>query len=268
MEEIKQETRLSSQVYWDEVLANAKLPRINTPKAYHYNVTMRHIDKYMRSPDYKTLLEIGCGSSGWLPYFALTYGLKVSGLDYSEIGCKLAEENLKLQKIDYDEIICEDLLASHCTNGKKYDIIFSYGVIEHFDDPGKIVTIFSSLLNSGGIIITLVPNLNGFMRWISKRFVPDIFKMHKVISAADMRRYHSVNGLSCISSKYVGTFTLDVVPLAKSNHVLIGKTGVGKFNRSLINLANKIITKAIRVLRINLPSKTFSPYIIAIAKNK
>jgi cyclopropane fatty-acyl-phospholipid synthase-like methyltransferase len=42
---------------------------------------MHFIEPFLRSGNYKTLLEIGCGS-GWLPYFAQQYKLKVSGLDY------------------------------------------------------------------------------------------------------------------------------------------------------------------------------------------
>jgi len=70
---------------------------------------MNFIDDIIKSSDYKTFIEIGCGSSGWLPYFAKKYGLLVSGLDYSEVGCRLAEENLKMQNIQYGEIICKDI---------------------------------------------------------------------------------------------------------------------------------------------------------------
>jgi 2-polyprenyl-3-methyl-5-hydroxy-6-metoxy-1,4-benzoquinol methylase len=264
MEEVKTETTLSTQSYWDEVLAGAALPRINSPKAYHYRVTMKYIDKYISSGNYRTLLEIGCGSSGWLPYFAKKYNLKVSGLDYSDVGCRLAEENLKMLNINYGEIICNDLLASECTGGKKYDIIFSYGVIEHFEEPEKIIGIFNSLLNEGGMVITLVPNLNGFMGWVSRHFVPAIFKIHKVMSATDLRRYHECNQLINIKTGYAGTFTLDVVPLIKSER-LKSANRWSKFTFAFINKTNRLITRLISMLRINLPSRQFSPYIITIA---
>jgi len=264
MEEAKSHTTLSTQSYWDEVLAAAALPRINTPRAYHHRITMEYIDKYFSSNKYSTLLEIGCGSSGWLPYFAKRYHLKVSGLDYSDVGCRLAEENLKMLNIEFGEIICKDLLAPECTGGKKYDVVFSYGVIEHFEEPEKIVRIFNSLLNEGGMIITLVPNLNGFMGWISQYFVPAIFKIHKVMSAADLKRYHEAIGLKNLKTGYAGTFTLDVVPLVKSERFKWTNRW-SKFGFALINKSNRLITKLISMLKINLPSRQFSPYIIAIA---
>ena len=266
MEETKSHSTLSTQSYWDEVLVRAELPRIYTSRAYHHRITMEYIDKYLSSNKYTTLLEIGCGSSGWLPYFAKKYNLKVSGLDYSEVGCRLAEENLKMLKIDYGEIICKDLLEPECTGGKKYDVIFSYGVIEHFQQPEKIIGIFDSLLNKGGIIITLVPNLNGFMGWISRFFVPAIFKIHKVMSAEDLNRCHQANRLKILKTGYAGTFTLDVVPLIKSERFKWTKRW-SKFTFGLISKSNRLVTKLLTMLRINLPSRQFSPYIITIATN-
>src|SRR5687768_7548575 len=40
------------------------------------------------------LLEIGCGGSRWLPYFAVEHGLKVTGVDYAPLGCALARRVL------------------------------------------------------------------------------------------------------------------------------------------------------------------------------
>src|SRR5689334_3068852 len=109
MQELKTTDKLSTQLYWNEVLADAQLPRVNNPEVYRYKVTMDFIDEHLKNRGYKNLLEVGCGSSGWLPYFAKKYNLEVSGIDYSEIGCKLAEENLKMLDIKYEKIICKDI---------------------------------------------------------------------------------------------------------------------------------------------------------------
>src|SRR5579871_3084155 len=42
-----------------------------------------------------SLLEIGCGGSRFLPYFARSFGFTVSGLDYSATGCEQARRVLK-----------------------------------------------------------------------------------------------------------------------------------------------------------------------------
>src|SRR5437660_12881004 len=45
------------------------------------------------------LLEVGCGSSEWLPYLSKQFGFRVSGLDYSEKGCALASEILAAEGV-------------------------------------------------------------------------------------------------------------------------------------------------------------------------
>ena len=268
MEELKINEKLSPQTYWDDVLNKAKLPRINNRRSYHYLVTMNYIDKYIRRGNYKSFFEVGCGSSGWLPFFATTYNLKVSGIDYSDIGCQLAKKNLELLNIPYERIICKDIFEHGWSEGKKYDIVFSYGVIEHFDNPAEVVQIFSSILNPDGIIITVVPNLNGMMGLLSKYFVPDIYKMHKIINQTQLLDYHEKNGLINLKTGYAGTFTLAVIPLIRSNRGILNERSIfRKVTLFLFNNFDKLATKLFRLLRINIPSQYFSPYIISIARN-
>jgi len=47
----------------------------------------------------KQLLEIGAARSIWLPYFAKQYGLHVTGIDYSEIGCEQAQQILDAENV-------------------------------------------------------------------------------------------------------------------------------------------------------------------------
>ena len=269
MEELKIENKLSTQEYWDSVLAAAQLPRLNTPKAYHYRITMDFIRPFLKSKKYSTLMEVGCGSSGWLPYFAKTYGLLVSGIDYSEVGCRLAEENLKLLGLEYGEIICKDIFEPDCTSGKEYDTVFSYGVIEHFENPKEVVKIFSSFLSQNGLMITLVPNLNGLMGWLSKYFVRDIYDMHQVIRSEDLKRFHEENQLETLKMGYAGTFSLAVIPLVKSKRWLFAE---GSFQRRItvfmVRLFDKVVSKFLSLTGINIPSRYFSPYIICIAQKK
>jgi 2-polyprenyl-3-methyl-5-hydroxy-6-metoxy-1,4-benzoquinol methylase len=267
MEELKTAEKLSSQEYWDHVLEEAKLPRVNTRRAYHLSITMDFIDSFIRNKGYTSFFEVGCGSSGWLPYFAHEYGLKVSGIDYSAVGCRLAEENLRILSIPYGEIICKDIFEDNCTDGKKYDIVFSYGVIEHFESPEDITRIFSSFLNPGGIMITLVPNLNGFMGWLSRHYIPDIYKMHRVISKQQLQGYHEHIGLRNLKTNYAGTFTLAVLPLVRSRRWLFR---AGSMQRKIavfsFALMDKLASGIFKLLKINIPTRRFSPYIISIAE--
>ena len=212
-------------------------------------------------------MEIGAGSSGWLPYFANKYRLKVSGLDYSEIGCKLAIENLRLLNIDFDEIICQDIFEWQ--GDKKYDVIFSYGVVEHFENPERILKICYDHLSPDGIIITLVPNLRGVMGKWSQKYVPEIFKIHKVISREELTSLHQQAGFQNIKTDYAGTFSIGVIPWIRSDHFLFKeKSLLRKISLLSISGISKVSSLINRAFGVNKPSEKWSPYLISIMRKQ
>src|SRR5687767_5171886 len=234
--------KLSTQEYWDNVLEAARLPRENTSKSYLYSITMKYIKPVLQSAYYTSFFEVGCGSSGWLPYFANTYQYKVSGLDYSEVGCKLAKKNLELLNIDYGEILCKDFFDADPTNGKTYDVVFSYGVIEHFSDPVKVAGIFKNFTAPGGIVITLIPNFMGTTAILTRRFMKNIYDIHNIITPEELAEFHTKNGLQIIKNGYAGIFSLAVIPWIRSTHSLFKE---GTFSRKallfLIKAADKVL---------------------------
>jgi 2-polyprenyl-3-methyl-5-hydroxy-6-metoxy-1,4-benzoquinol methylase len=259
--------RLSSKEHWDSVLSGALLPRIHTARIYNYYVVMKFVDEILRREKKKTFLEIGCGSSGWLPYFARTYGFTVSGIDYSDIGCRLAEENLRMQGIPFDEIICQDLFEWR--SEKKYDVIFSYGVVEHFEQPERVIKICYDHLETGGLIVTLVPNLQGLMGFLGRWVVPEVYKMHKVISRESLRASHCACGFTEIKSGYAGTFSLAVVPWSRSGSRLLREgSPARRFSLKLISLLDRGLTVLLKTLRLEVPSRFASPYVISVMRKE
>lgn len=261
------DSKLSTQSYWDEVLRSAQLPRVNSPRSYLYSITMKFADMVLSNKHYKTFFEVGCGSSGWLPYFAKKYGYRVSGLDYSEVGCQLAEKNLEMLNIDHDTILCKDFFLPDPSEGKKFDVVFSYGVIEHFSNPQEIVGIFNkNFLNDGGAMITLVPNFTGVNAWMTKIFMRDVYDIHNKITAKQLAAYHTENGMKVLKNGYAGVFSLGVMPLIKSNHWMFKKdTARRRFFLFLFNTVDKILARIFKLLPFDMPSRLFSPYVICIA---
>ena len=119
--------KLSNIEYWDSVLKNARLPLLVKTKHYSTWLLNNFFAKSIEAGNYKTLMEVGAGSSAWLPFLAKEYNLVVSCLDYSEVGCRLCEENLNIQKIEFQDILNKDLLDWN--DHRKYDVLVSFGVI-------------------------------------------------------------------------------------------------------------------------------------------
>src|SRR5215467_8894700 len=97
----------AGEKYWTKVWKEAPLPLaidVNPKSLAKHND--RNFDKVfteaLKSVTTKdqTFLEVGCGNSVLLPYFAKRFGLKVSGIDYSEYGCEQAKQILRRENVE------------------------------------------------------------------------------------------------------------------------------------------------------------------------
>src|ERR1039458_3992616 len=82
-------------------------------------------------------LELGGGGSRILPYLGRKFGFRVFGSDFSPRGCLLLKANLRLLGID-GGVVCEDLFHSSLAP-ESFDLVYSSGLIEHFDDTATVV---------------------------------------------------------------------------------------------------------------------------------
>ena len=140
------------------------------------------------------LLEIGCASSAWLPYFAREFGLEVWGLDYSEIGCARTREILARSGVA-GRVICSNLFEPPQEMIGSFDLVASFGVVEHFADTSTSIAACSRFLKPGGVMITMVPNMHGMLGWLQKRIDRRIFDGHVALDPAQLAMAHLRAGL-------------------------------------------------------------------------
>jgi len=84
------------------------------------------------------------------PYFAKEFGFKVYGIDYSEIGCKQAREVLSNTGVE-GNVICAIFFSPPENLIDAFDVVVSFGVVEHFEDTAGIAA-FSRFLKPNGIL--------------------------------------------------------------------------------------------------------------------
>src|SRR5207249_1623316 len=113
---------------WDHVWERSTLPKAVNPRTGGLNNHVnRKFHEYFRrafsalNTDGRKLLEIGCARSAWQPYFAREFGSAVCGLDYSELGCRLAREVLAREGVN-GEIVCADFLSPPQTMIGAFDV--------------------------------------------------------------------------------------------------------------------------------------------------
>ena len=149
----------------------------------------------------RKLLELGCGGSTYLPYFARRFGFEVYGLDYSERGCELARQMCEASGVS-PQIICADFFNAPAEWLGSFDVVTSFGVVEHFTDTADTVRMFARFLRSGGTLLTIVPNLEGMTGWGQKMFSREVFDKHEVITRERLQKAHQDAGLSVIENDY------------------------------------------------------------------
>jgi SAM-dependent methyltransferase len=90
----------------------------------------------------------------------------------------------------------------------RYDVVYSLGFIEHFDDLEYVVRHHLKYLKPGGTLILGCPNWRGVYRGMISWLSPARFKVHN-LAAMDARNWdgfeHSL-GLTRLFRGYVGGF--------------------------------------------------------------
>lgn len=200
--------RKSSRTYW-EVLwrKNVRLVPINPrAKGLRHYVNRKFHEFFVKVFDAwdtagMKLIEVGCARSLWLPYFAGQFGFRVTGLDYSRAGCLRAREILRREGVTGD-IVCTDFHTPPVKMIEAFDVIVSFGVVEHFDDPAEVIAAFSRFLKPGGLMITVIPNMAGLVGWLQKLLDRAVFSIHNAIDREQLSFAHLRSGLQVKSCSY------------------------------------------------------------------
>lgn len=213
---------LAGREYWDAVWAHADFPADIDPGdrsvwAYRDQEFHRFFQEQL-GPDTagRSVLELGCAQSAWLPYFARQFGFRLSGLDYSELGVAKAVERLKRHGIAAD-IRCADLFKPPADWVGAFDLVVWFGVAEHFEDTTAAIRAAAAYVKPGGLLVTEIPNLAGVTGWLQRWFNRPIYDIHVPLSREALVRHHVAAGLEVTASRYAlpvdfGVVNLDNLP--------------------------------------------------------
>jgi 2-polyprenyl-3-methyl-5-hydroxy-6-metoxy-1,4-benzoquinol methylase len=188
--------------FWDQ-LALPKMVDISHKSISNYD--FRKINEvYTRtlspSPSQK-LLELGCGNSVFLSYFHKEFGYDVYGLDYSELGCKQTERILARDNVK-GTIVQGDIFNPPSELIGQFDVVCSFGVLEHFEDSTATVKAFSKFLKPGGTLITTVPYLKGATGLLQKIMNKPVYDIHVLMDREDLKGFIKNAGLNLTYCEY------------------------------------------------------------------
>jgi SAM-dependent methyltransferase len=193
-------TCLTDRDYWDR-LWNTKLKQMPKQPDPHAG---RLLARFLPKSENMTLTEVGCASGNWLAFFHRVLRYRVSGIEYVEGVAVSTREKLQTMGIPCEIVIADFFDYVKTTN--RFDVVFSGGFIEHFEDTSNVVSSLCSLSNE--YVVSSVPNLYGVNGLISKWIRPAVYHAHVPISRELLRRVHEECGMKTIFCDYVGGLKL------------------------------------------------------------
>ena len=208
----------------------------------------------IKQKDIKNAIELG-GFPGYYSIYLKKYlGLDTTLFDYY-IHEGLIKELLAKNGLKEDDInIIESDLFTY-TPEEKYDLVTSFGLIEHFSDTASIIKTHLQFLKPGGTLFITLPNFTGVNGWVQKSFDKENYDKHYIncMNPAFLAETCRQLGLKEVESYYHGKFTVWLEN--KSEQSAIAKSIV-----KAIWVTGKVFTKIIPI-----ESKALSPYIVVKA---
>ena len=242
---------------WDRQQYNVRYLRW----AYVANRQAKLFHRALKGFKQPTLIELGCADSLWLPYLSRNYEGDCYGVDFSELGCQLAQRNLALADTK-GTIICEDLFDFAKTRHGAFDFVYSMGLVEHFSTLQAILEEMYSLLKPGGTMLTVTPNLRGMYTPIARVASPKLLATHKVILPIGLAAALQDAGFHVTEYGYTGgALKLSVVDYSPWRAV-IGKWG-HEILCKCVNLTDIVIGNLLAALHVPNQQLT-SPYVYAL----
>ena len=121
-----------------------------------YNALLNSFERYREN---NRILDVGCGR-GWFLEEARKRGWAVYGTEYSKKAIEICESKGIRMK--------EGKLDSTSFDTKEFDVVTSFEVIEHINNPNEELNHINLLLRSGGFFYCTTPNFNSIMRYYLK----------------------------------------------------------------------------------------------------
>lgn len=246
------ENLLTDRAFWVNYWEQKTELSVDIPANYMFH---EQLAKIIHTQKVKTAIELG-GFPGYYAVFLKKYfDLEVSLLDYfvhPPITGKLLQKNGLDEK---DIHILERDLFNYVPE-QQYDLVLSFGLIEHFNDTADIINRHIQFVKPGGTLFITLPNFRALNGWFQKRFDPDNYDKHN-IDCMDPKLLAGIceqAGLAVSQSRFFGNFSIWL-------HEEEQKPLMLRLFKKSLWLGGKILTK---LFPFN--SRQLSPYIILEAR--
>lgn len=107
----------------------------------------------------RTVLDLGCLDGSFALTVAKQLGCKVVGVDLTKDGIELAKSRAQEKALDaeFHQGFIEDWLETFVKEGRKFDCVTFFEIIEHVEDVQRVLKLIDKVLAPGGSVLVSTP---------------------------------------------------------------------------------------------------------------
>lgn len=183
--------RLTDRQFWVEYWSQFQVQPL--PKEYFFSDLLNLFPQVKLQNQKIRFIEIGGFPGNFSAYFYKQMGYAVTLLDYIVI----PEPIRQIEKANQLPSNCiasiEGDFFSYQDQDipEKYDVVFSAGFIEHFQDTQKVILQHLHFLRPEGLLYISLPNFCGLNGWVQRILDPKNYALHN-IKAMDLHRLEAI----------------------------------------------------------------------------
>jgi 2-polyprenyl-3-methyl-5-hydroxy-6-metoxy-1,4-benzoquinol methylase len=167
---------LTTPRHWDEAWAVPPRWRLPSSLVISTRNVQRVLRRHVRSGMH--VLELGCAPGKILAWTAIKLGARVSGVDYSAQG--IAWSTRLFERLGARADLRRENVLETSFPRDAFDVVYSWGLIEHFDDPRPFVRAHIELTRPGGLALIGVPNYGGMYGKLQGSLGPANLALHNL----------------------------------------------------------------------------------------
>ncbi|WP_088322778.1 methyltransferase domain-containing protein [Polaribacter tangerinus] len=243
----------AEKTYWETIYKGYKFKLLPTSNTIHKWV--HQFFTKLPEGDIKDCFELGVFPGTYLSTFGYL-GYRLNGVDQVDLVTTHLPEWLKSENFLVGDFYKKDIFKWQHT--KQYDVVASFGFIEHFKDYKSVIKLQSNLVKKGGYIVLETPNFKGFIQYFLRTLLDKKnLKRHYVpsMNLVEWEKLLLDLGYEIVDSSYLGGYEFWVED--QKRNIL---------QKGLLKVLKKLDIHLKKVL--NTSNKHYSPFMGIIAKKK
>ena len=207
-------------------------------------------------------LEVGCYPGGFLHYLGKRFGYTVSGIDVvpgtADLAATLTGEGLRVGQIIHADFLTEPARPV-------FDLVCSFGFVEHFDDPASVIARHAQWLRPGGLLVVTVPHFRRG-QWLLHRWLDRTsLNVHNIeaMSPALIRGAFTRAGVQPVHVGRFGTceFWVEPDPARSAGRERVASAVAGVLGKAG-SAAKRIAGPS------GIPNPLISPFLVAVGRRR